>query len=149
MLDPLTTFSLAGTIVQFVDFSCKIFSTSRELSQSSNGASEEVNNHEVITRDLLSLSEKLEASVEECFVDGVSYGGGDEALKKLCEGCGSLSKKILKRLDKLKIQDGAGKRETLKQAIRTLWSHNELSEIAAQLAGYQRQMEIHVLVAFK
>ncbi|KAG4428595.1 hypothetical protein IFR05_015919 [Cadophora sp. M221] len=148
MLDPLTAFSLAGTVMEFIDFGCKIISTTRELSQSRNGASEEVNNHEVITRDLLSLSEKLEASVEECFVDGVSYTGSDEALKKLCEGCDSLSKKMLKRLDKLKIQDGAGKRATLKQAIKTLWSHNELSEIAAQLASYQRQMEIHVLIAF-
>ncbi|PVH83511.1 hypothetical protein DL98DRAFT_615812, partial [Cadophora sp. DSE1049] len=148
MLEPLTAFSLAGTVVQFVDFSCKIFSTAKELSQSKNGTSEEIYNHEVITRDLLGMSEKLETSVQEDFVEGVSYGGSDQALKKLCEGCQSLSKTMLKRLEKLKIQDGAGKRTTLKQAVKTMWSQKEIGQIAAQLATYQRQMETHVLVAF-
>ncbi|KAH7370332.1 hypothetical protein BKA65DRAFT_545039 [Rhexocercosporidium sp. MPI-PUGE-AT-0058] len=149
MLDPLTAFSLAGTVVQFIDFSCKIISTTRELSHSMNGASEEFNNHEIVTRDLLGMSEKLEASVEECFVGGVPYSSSDEVSKGLSKGCGSLSKTMLSRLDKLKAQNGAGKRKSFKQAIRTLSSQKEILEIAARLAGYQQQMEIHVFVALR
>ncbi|KAH7397492.1 hypothetical protein BKA64DRAFT_37798 [Cadophora sp. MPI-SDFR-AT-0126] len=149
MLDPLTAFSLAGTVVQFVDFSCKIFSTTQELSQSKNGTSEEFYTHEVITRNLLNLSEKLEANLQENFVDGVLYGGSDQALKKLCEGCRSLSKTMLKRLGKVKIQDRSGSRTMLKQAIKIMWSRKEIAQIATQLAAYQRQLETHVLVAFK
>jgi riboflavin synthase alpha subunit len=55
MLDPLTGISLTGNVVQFVDFSGKIISKTRELTRSSHGTTHEAYNAEVVIRDMLKL----------------------------------------------------------------------------------------------
>jgi hypothetical protein len=120
MLDPLTSISLAGTIVQFVDFSGKIISKVKDLKSSAGGSSHELFNSEIVAKDLLALSQRLK--------DGIrSHGAGrlsadDQALEHLCEGCISLSKSMLERLKSLKINHGNGHIKIVQQALRAVWS---------------------------
>lgn len=41
-MDPLSALSLAGTIVQFVDFSCKLISQTRKAYKSTTGLPDDV-----------------------------------------------------------------------------------------------------------
>jgi len=144
MLDPLTAISLAGTIVQFVDFSSKVISKTRELSKSTYGAAEEEYNVEIVTGDLLKLSQDLR--------DGRASGSDDkddQKLEALCDGCISLSEKLIARFQKLKVRPGMGKVHVLGQAIKTVWSRKELDQLIEQLEGYRRQLELHVFVSFR
>jgi hypothetical protein len=59
VLDPFSALGVAGNIVQFVDFSSKLFSNSREAYRSPNGAT--VENEELMkaTRELQALCVSL------------------------------------------------------------------------------------------
>ncbi len=59
-MDPLTALSLAGTIVQFVDFGCKLLAKGRELYKSSTGVLTVNEELELTTTDLRALIEKMQ-----------------------------------------------------------------------------------------
>src|SRR6187402_1695249 len=59
-MDPLSALSLAGTIVQFVDFTSKMLSDSRQLYQSTSGFLDAHEQIELVTADLRSVVAKLQ-----------------------------------------------------------------------------------------
>jgi hypothetical protein len=59
VLDPLTALSVAGTIVQFVDFSSKILSHTAEFYNSAEGALSTNEELELVTADLSNLLARL------------------------------------------------------------------------------------------
>jgi molecular chaperone GrpE (heat shock protein) len=147
MLDPLTAISLAGNVVQFVDFSSKIISNTRELARSSHGTTQEAYNAEVVIRDLLKLSEQLKDGIQASSVTPQTED--EKALEELCNGCIRLSERMIKRLEKLKIEEGAGKRQAFLRALKGVWSQKDLESEEAQLATYRSQLEFRVLTSFK
>lgn len=57
-MDPLTALGLASNIVQFVDYSSKIISTSRQLYNSASGAREEYLELELLARNIREYAER-------------------------------------------------------------------------------------------
>lgn len=121
MLDPLTAVSLATTVVQFVDFTSKVISKTSELRNSAYVNSNEVYSAEVVTSNLVNLSEKLKDGLRIAEATGPLLED-DQALENLCNACIGVSEKMLHRLKGLKIQQGDGKWKTMIQAIKTVWS---------------------------
>jgi hypothetical protein len=148
MLDPMTALSLAGNIVQFVDFSFTVISKTKELSRSVYGTTQEAFNFEVVTRDLLRLSENLKGGLATSNADR-SKNAVDPVLDDVCSGCILLSEKMLNRLEGLKVQDGAGRRRLLGRALKAVWSQRELYQMGSQLALYREQLNLHVSVSFR
>jgi hypothetical protein len=147
MLDPLTAISLAGNVLQFVDFGSKVISKTRELTKSSNGTTQGAYNAEILVRDLKRVSEQLKGGVRAASV--ALRTDDDKALEDLCNGCISLSDSIIKRLEKLKLGEGAGKRQAFLHALKDVRSQKELENDEAQLATYRRQLEFRVLNSFR
>jgi hypothetical protein len=147
MLDPLSAISLAGSVVQFVDFSGKIISRTRELVKSSHGTTQEAYNAEIVIRDLLRLSVNMKDGLRD--IGATSQTDGDKALEELCNGCIGLSERMIKRLEKLKLGDAAGKRRAFLHALKCVWSQKELESEEAQLSLYRNQLEIRVLTSFR
>jgi hypothetical protein len=58
-MDPLTALSLAGTVVQFVDFRSKLLLAGRELYKSTTGSLTVNDEIELVTSDLLAITQKL------------------------------------------------------------------------------------------
>jgi hypothetical protein len=147
MLDPLLAISLASNVVQFVDFTAKIISKTRELVQSSHGTTTEAYNAEIIIRDLMRLSERLKDGLRDA--GAAPQTDDDKALEEVCNGCIGLSERMIKRLEKLKLGEGAGKRRALIHALKGVWSQKELESEEAQLATYRSQLEFRVLTTFR
>jgi hypothetical protein len=147
MLDPVTAISLAGNIVQFVDFSWNVISKTRELTKSSHGATNEAYNAEILIRDLMRLTEQLKAGIG--VAGEKSPAEEDKALEDLCNGCIKLSKRIITRLEKLKLGEGVGKRRAFLSALKSVWTQNELESEEAQLAGYRSQLEFRIFTSFR
>jgi len=59
LLDPLTALSLAGTVVQFVDFTSKILAKGAEIHRSLDGSLRENVEVESIVKDLVQLNSRL------------------------------------------------------------------------------------------
>ena len=147
MLDPLSAISLAGSIAQFVDFSGKIISNTREMINSSHGMTHQAYNAEIVIQDLLRLSQQLKDGARAA--GAVPQADDDKALEKLCNGCIGLSERMMKRLETLKLAEGASKRRALIHALKSALSQKELKSEEAQLATYRSQLEIRVLASFR
>jgi hypothetical protein len=148
MLDPVTALAVVTSVVQFVDFSSKVISKAVELSRSANGTTQDASNYEIVTRDLLRLSEGLRERAAASSAERPKTEA-DQALNDVCNGCISLSETMLEGLEGLKVQDGAGKISLFGRAVKSVWSRSELKEMALQLATYREQLELHVLVSLR
>jgi hypothetical protein len=131
-----------------VDFSWKVIWKAVELSGSVNGTTQNAFNYEIVTRDLLTLSESLRVGVVASSLER-SKTEADQTLEDVCKGCISLSERMLKSLEGLKVQAGAGKRRLFCRAVKSVWSQEELKDMASQLATYREQIELHVLVSLR
>lgn len=169
-MDPLTAVGLAGTIVQFVDFSSKLVVEGRELYKS--GSAELNLQVEAATKDLLDFSTKLQRLISN--PNGNTPATDNViALSKLCGECNELAYELLARLDQLKsnfdppssLLDNATKREkqiwliklknhkqkverigtSLRLAFRSMWSAEELREISARLEKYRGAIETRMV----
>jgi len=153
-MDPLSALSIASNIIQFVDFGCKLFSRSRQLYKSLDGALSDNVVVEVLAHDLESLSNNLLLSLKENQPLGFppkSSSEDDAALDNLCRRCHEISKKLLFKLDKLKVSGNSKHRnwESFKKALRSSWSHEEIDEILAQLHEFRSEIEFRVLISFR
>ena len=144
----MTAVSLASAVVQFVDFSCKIVSKSKQLNAAARGGGMEANNSEIVTRDLLKLSENMKEKLSHAVGDE-SPSEDDQALEEICTRCIGVSETLLARLEKLKVQQGDGKWRLTLQATRSVWSEKELDELSRQLTTFRSQLELRVLVSFR
>ena len=104
-------------------------------------------NAEIVIRDLLRLCEQLKNGARAASADPQSED--DQALEGLCNGCISLSERMVKRLEKLKLGEGAGKRQAFLHALKSVGSQKELEKDEAQLAAYRSQLEFRILTSFK
>jgi hypothetical protein len=148
MLDPLTALSVAGTVVQFVDFSCKLLSHAYEIHESTSGITSVNKELERVTSN---LSEQLVKLSRPLSVDGVSGClTADEArLEMLCSECGDIGRELLQKLRRLK---GKGKRnawESFSKAIQAAWNKNEIDALVQRLRNFKDALELHVMIGLR
>jgi hypothetical protein len=95
-MDPLTALSLAGNIIQFVEFGSRLLSTAEELYHSSQGS---------LVRTLIAkLRKSCPASTiqtEPVQKDGNSLDG----LKSICDQSASVADELVTKLESLKLKD--------------------------------------------
>ncbi|THV45359.1 hypothetical protein BGAL_0498g00040 [Botrytis galanthina] len=135
MFGPLSTLSLAATIVQFVDFGSRIIATATELHHSSEGAL--ANNLELSTiiSDLSSISNGL--SVRSSGQRMHSYNKDELALMGLTSQCKELSDKLLHDLDGLNIKKAHEKCDKHSgMSIALIGSQRSQDRTESNLMGY-------------
>jgi hypothetical protein len=146
-MDPLTALSVAGTIVQFVDYGTRLLSNARELYKSSAGTLDANNELELVTTDLQALITKLRASVPLSEDQG---DGEPSSFETLCDEAAKVAEELLGRLDKLK-----NKKEThkiwhsLQKAEECEWSKKEIGELKTRLIGFREALETTVLFSIR
>jgi hypothetical protein len=93
LLDPLSALSLAGTVVQFVDFASKILKKGREIYSSASGSLAMNEELGIVTNDLLRLTERLKASThEEKDIRALSMD--EQALEAIASNCSSIGQEL-------------------------------------------------------
>jgi hypothetical protein len=146
-MDPMTALSVAGTVVQFVDFASKIVSKGWRLYRSPDGALLEHRVFELTTRDLMSMIERLRSSLPK--EGSTSLNQGDQALAALCEQCTSVGATVLAGLKALKIQGKNSPWRSFRQALKIVWDTEELNAVADRLVSIRRDVETHILFSLK
>ncbi|KAL2061695.1 hypothetical protein VTL71DRAFT_7073 [Oculimacula yallundae] len=151
-MDPLTALSVAGTIVQFVDFGTKLLTHATELYHSSRGALRSNDEIELVTTDLRGLITKLRQpyhsgrDTEPLSDDDLQQ----TTFQKLCDEATKLAEELAGRLDKLKVKNGKNKIwQSLKQAIEAVWTEKEIAEILKRLLSFKNALETRVLFSIR
>jgi hypothetical protein len=149
MLDPLTGLSLAGTVVQFVDFSTKLLTKSYELYKSKNGCLRVNEELEEVTLSLKMLALKLKRPLTL----GDAKDEGAEGLRKLCDACIAIADEMVEKLDWVKIHAKSGSLRSMKEALRAAFKDGsqkdpagELDSLVKRLQMYENALRTRILV---
>jgi len=146
-MDPLTAFSLAGTIVQFLDFGCKVLARSNEIYKSASGALSFVQEVDLATRDLSNISMRLRQPLDGLGVTQI--GLDDQMLRDICKECQNLANEMLERLRSLKVESGNRRWASLREALKATWAESELSELTGRMTRFRQMLQTQILVSLR
>jgi hypothetical protein len=150
-MDGLTAPSLAGNIIQFVDFGTKLLSRAEELYRSSRGSLGVNDEVELVTADLKDLITKLRGSF-------LKKEGGDlcehdqtqlASFRKVCDEAVKIADELVERLKKLKVNRKFKRLTSLHRAIKTIWSEKEVAILMRRLLTLKETLESHVLFSIR
>jgi hypothetical protein len=141
MLDPITALSIAGNVVQFIDFGLKATSKAREIHRSATGALEENIDLEVVSTDLIAVLKNLEVQA------GVTTG--TDGLDDLCRRCTEAGNQLLAALTGFKVSGKKSKVKSARKALKSMWGKTRVEEMKKRLEGYRDEMQFHILVSLK
>lgn len=151
MLDPLTALSLAGNVVQFVQFGCTLAAKAHEIYSSDSGTSEESLEMEDVTSRLLGTVHDLDnhlASVDSStFPDSVSKSS--RRLLEIADACKMIAEDILRRLEAMKIRQPESVWTSVRQALKIMWTKDELDALMKRLKAYISELDTAILVSMK
>jgi urease accessory protein UreF len=139
-METLAIIGIVGNIVQFVDFTGKLISKSTELYRSSEGALAENIDTKTATNHLVLLNSKLQ---------NAATTAGDSALESLCKSCGTAADELLAALDKVKVKGKQDKWKSIRKALRSVWSKEEIEELERRLARLKEELNLHVVVGLR
>jgi hypothetical protein len=142
VLEAFAAIGLAGNIVQFVDYSCKLFSQSREIYNSTSGSSKDTESTIAITRNLRDLAGKL-SSVNHQTTLRHSNDGSLKMLSQLCEG---EAENLLAGLQGLQAQDPKSKWSSFKVGLATIWKQEKIQAMEQRLDYLRSQLILHLEV---
>jgi hypothetical protein len=135
-MEALATVSLVGTVVQLVDFSSKLVSTTTELYRSGRGALGENIDIETAAADLCGLQLQIKKSVSGC---------GSE-LQDLCQACDNIARELLDALSKIKVQANGQKWMSFRKAFRSIWSKEEIHQLENRLISLRIELNLRISV---
>lgn len=145
-MDPLTALSLAGTIVQFVQFAAQI------VQATVSGASpvqEELETRTLALRDLITKL-RIQRSPGNVYTSLPSAADPpDKTLQSLCDGCADIADELLARLERLKVEGKHKLWKNFQKAIESQWSQKELESLSRRLSEFRILLDTHLLIKSK
>lgn len=144
VLDPFTAIGLAGNIVQFVDYSSKLISSTYEIYKSSTGsAANHVHLDEIATR-LLELTQPL----QEPHSTQLSSHELSPALQKLMRECCQDAQELLDLVKALGAKKGS-KWSSFRQAIKSAWKKEQIDRLEERLKDHRNEIAFHLVAMLR
>ena len=147
-MDPLSGLSLAGTIVQFVDFGLRVVSKGNQIYRSVDGALTENLDLEAITNDLIVIQTKL-LCPRPVSSPTPMPSEEVEAFEKLGTASARAAEKLLERLNMAKAQGRFRAWKSLRQALKSVWSKGDIEEMANRLQWFRSELQLRLLVSLR
>jgi hypothetical protein len=153
VMDPLTALSLAGTLVQFIDFGSRLLSAGQELYKSASGnlaAEEEL---QLLTADLKAVVNKIRpVTISHPSEESGPITEDDQKRQKvfetICDKTVKVAQELINKLDKVKIEGTKHRKlKTLHQLIMREWSREEIDGLVNRLSALKEAFDREVLVA--
>jgi hypothetical protein len=153
-LDPLSALSIAATVIQFVDFASKIVSKGKHIYKSTDGVIRENGETETVTLRLRDMAnDVLQQSKPLEYLDGLDVEelSQDHRLQNICRECSRVSEELLLHLGSLKVPKGTEHRKwkSFRQALKSVWSKQELDAVAKRLDILRNELDTQILVLLR
>jgi len=139
-MEAVAAVGLAGNIVSFVDFSCKLFSQATAIHHSTSGSSQDTQDLENITQTLQSHCETLSNPNHN-----PSYQG-QTSLKKLAKECEVTATDLLSTLQTVKAKNPNSKWRSFRAALAKAWKEPRIDAMVKKLNSYREQIMFQLLV---
>ena len=138
VLEAFAVVSLAANIAQFVDFSSKLITESRNVHRSTSGISDTTAELQDVTKKFKRLSEGLTIRHE-------ARSDADKAIAELANLCRDEADEFIDLLDSLRVSGRHRKLESIYQSLRALWKKDKIEEMQKKLAFFQTQLTLHLV----
>jgi hypothetical protein len=158
MLNPFTALGVAGNIVQFVDFTTKLISKSREIHQSAEGVSVEYLELEAIANNLNQLTERLRKDLKQYLIPpvdgGVPLSDTEEKRAEIQLGyinskCSLEADALLSILRDLKVDGEHKKWKSFRLALMTVWKEDQIKGVVSRLSEYRKALNTELLCSLR
>ncbi|KAL1636911.1 hypothetical protein SLS56_001008 [Neofusicoccum ribis] len=137
VLEVFAALGLAGNIVQFVDFSCKLVSESRSIHESAKDVSEKFLELDVVSHELISLADKVDSAS--------STGRLSPGLEIITQKCRELAKYLSDDLEKLRPKKSKTPWRSFVQAMKEAGKSERLKDLAERICVLQGLLNSHLL----
>lgn len=163
MADALAAFSLAASILQFIDFSWRLLSKGKQIYK--DGASIQSQHVEAALQRLQEFAINLRirlrppgstnsnrtsnVSAESLILDTIAVN--EHALDVIAENCGEIAAKLTKHLHAMKVQGTRRQRvwKSFHHAFEEVWGNKGIKQALDQLAAYKQEIQLHLLASLK
>jgi hypothetical protein len=152
IMDPLTVLSVAGSVVQFADFSMKLFADGRELYKSTRGILTAHEELELVTVDLRALIVKVKQVPVSEVAESENQGDrdGEASFGKIYCDATKLAEELIDALDKLKLREGKNRIwESFRKVIESAWSRDQIKSLSKRLESLKRAAETYTLFSIR
>jgi hypothetical protein len=148
-MDPLTAISLAGNVVQFIDFGCKILSKAREIQR--NGSVQGYGDLQAVTIDLEKHITTLQDGLSNVrnATPTAAIEDEDDLLRNLCDGCLRIAKELQDALRKCTSDGPVSKWKSVRQACKAIRGKECILELKSTLESYNAQIDRRLLLSIK
>lgn len=136
-MDPLSALGVCSSILQIVDFSCKILSKGNQLRTSFSGALPENEVLEKVTTHLHGLVDRLRRQGQ------IPSGQDLSGMVVLCIGTAG---ELLDVLDRLKVHGPKTRWKSFRAAIKSVWRKEKVDEILGRLQMIRDEIEFGVIL---
>ena len=145
-MEPLSAISLAGTIVQLIDFGCGLLSKGRKIYNSADGALIENSQLEMVAINLMGINKRLnsQSSSQTKSSDPTSSDVDMERLIKVCDG---IAKELLDALSSLKSRGAPRRWQSFRQAFKYVLKKEKIDDLVRRMDSCRAQIAIHLLTS--
>ena len=152
-MDPLNALSLAGNVIQFVDFGNKLLGKAGELYRSPSGSLAVHDIVELITTDLRALIATLRQSIPSAnSPENLHQAHNDSwsSFRKICDEAAKVADELVGRLSQLKIKDSKHRKlRSIQHAVESLWSEKEIAALLQRLSSLKEALESRILFSIR
>jgi hypothetical protein len=149
-MEPFSALSIATAAVQFIDFTAKLISGTRQVYHNdANHLREDKAEIIVITKDLTRLNDAIQQS--RLRQSTLSIDPRDRAILELCERCNKVADDLLEALDKLRVKATSTRPrawDSFVIALRTvMWDNDKIDALNRDLQNYRQQITMNLIVS--
>lgn len=153
-MDPLTAFSVAGTVIQFVDYSTKLFLGAHGLYKSTSGVLTANQELELVTTDLRGVIRKLGSlTAGSSTIESADEKELEESFSKIRDEATLLATEMMTKLERLKVKEDLKGHQrawaSLFKAVESAWSKDELHAMRLKLNSLKEAMETRLLFSLR
>jgi len=148
VLDPVSALGVAGTTVQFIDFSTHLLSKASEYYKSADGGLLQHKDIAQVAASIGQLSNRLNVSLDR--LEGLNTQTFEEsALKAIVEECRVNAQDLVTTLQRLRVHGDHKVWKSLRQAIKSEWKKQKIQRTHQRLNELPQSMVVYLLVIVK
>jgi hypothetical protein len=146
-MDPVTAFSLAGTVLQFIDSASRFVGLAWRLYRSGQDSAADVAELDVITKNLSNVLDGIPSSCSQQAPEGSGYQ--KDGLLKLAGDCKKVASQLIDVLQSVKLSKNPRKRDAVKTAFKLIWKEDEIKALHSRLDVFRSQFNLHLLISIR
>jgi uncharacterized protein Yka (UPF0111/DUF47 family) len=152
MAEALLAFGVAANVVQFIDFTTKVLSTTYRIGQEGNKNLGENRMIQMVNDDLLKSVKNLNKSLKLQESHTLTENEGE--LMQLAERCKDIASELFSALDSLKShrEHYGRKREkwqNFRIALKTVWKEEHIRRLEGRVDAFRGQLTMRILISLR